>query len=53
MLLLSNSFIGRLKPLTLSPNDLIAAIMLENEALLYAFFVFTAVMARVFAHDLL
>ena len=42
-----------MKPLTLSPNDSIAAVMLENEALLYAFFVFAAIMARVFAHDLL
>ena len=42
-------------PLSLSPNDLVAAVTLENEgALLYAFFiVFAAVMARVFARDLL
>ena len=39
--------------LSLSPKDLIAAVMLENEVLLYAFFtVFAAVMAHAFAHDL-
>ena len=43
-----------MKPLSLSPNDWIAAVTLENDALLYAFFiVFAAVMARVFARDLL
>ena len=43
-----------MKPLSLSPNDSVAAVTLENEALLYAFFiVFAAVMACVFAHDLL
>ena len=44
-----------MKPLSLSPNNLVAAVTLENEgALLYAFFiVFAAVMARVFARDLL
>ena len=57
MLLLSNCFLGRfeavLKPLSLSLNHSVAAVALENEALLYAFFVFAAVMARVFARDLL
>ena len=39
---------------SLSPNDLVAPVTLEKEALLYAFFiVFTAVMAHIFAHDLL
>ena len=39
---------------SLSPNDLVAAVTLEKEALLHAFFiVFTAVIASVFAHDLL
>ena len=34
----------------LSPNDSVAAVTLENEALLYAFFiVFAAVIARAFA----
>ena len=43
-----------MKPLSLSPNDLVVVVRLENEALLYAFFiVFGAVMARVFACDLL
>ena len=43
-----------MKPLLLSPNYSIAAVTLENDALLYAFFiVFAAVMARVFARDLL
>ena len=43
-----------MKPLLLSPNDSVAAVMLENEALLYVFFiVFTAIMARVLACDLL
>ena len=41
------------KPLSLSPNDSVAAVTLENETLLYAFFIaFTAVMARVFTRDL-
>ena len=40
--------------MSLSPNDLVAAITLENEALLYAFFIaFAAVMASVFVRDLL
>ena len=43
-----------LEPLSLSPNNLVAAVTLENEALLYAFFiVFAAIKARVFARDLL
>ena len=43
-----------MKPLSLSPNDLVAAVTLENEALLYVFFiVFATVMARVFMRDLL
>ena len=41
-------------PLSLSPNDSTAAVMLENDPLLYAFFiVFAAVMARVLSRDLL
>ena len=40
--------------LSLSPNNSVAAVTLEKEALLHAFFiVFAAVMARVFARDLL
>ena len=36
-----------MKPLSLSPNDSVAAVTLENEALLHAFFiVFAAVLAR-------
>ena len=46
-----------MKALLLSPNDSVAAlpaVMLENEALLYALFiVFAAVMAHVFTRDLL
>ena len=43
-----------MKPLSLSHNDSVAAVTLENEALLYAFSnVFAVVMARVFARDLL
>ena len=39
-----------LKPSSLRPNDSLAAVTLENEALLYAFFiVFAALMERVFA----
>ena len=41
-----------MKLLLLSPNDSVAAVTLENEALLYTFFiVFAAVMACVFARD--
>ena len=44
------TFQAVLKPLSLSPNGSVAAVTLENEALLYAFFiVFAAVMARIFA----
>ena len=43
-----------MKPLLLSSNDSIAAVTLENDALLYVFFmVFAAVMACVLARDLL
>ena len=43
-----------MKPLSLSPNDLVAVVTLENEALLHAFLiVFAAIMAHVFACDLL
>ena len=46
-----------MKSLSLSPNNSVAAlptVMLENEALLYALFiVFAAVMAHIFARDLL
>ena len=45
-------FIGRFEAVV-RPNDSVAAVTLENEALLYAFFVFAAVMALVFARDLL
>ena len=41
-----------MKPLSLSFNDSVAAVTLENEALLYAFFiVFAAIMACVFMCD--
>ena len=40
-----------LKSLSLSPNDSVAVVMLENEALLYAFVL--VLMERVFACDLL
>ena len=55
MLLLSNCFLGCFEAVVAkSYNDSVAAITLENEALPYAFFiVFAAVMARVFACDLL
>ena len=40
--------------MSLNPNDSVAAVTLENEAVLYVFFiVFATVMARVFARDLL
>ena len=40
--------------LSLSPNNSVVAVTLENEALLYAFFiVFAAVMERIFVRDLL
>ena len=43
-----------MKPLSLSPNDSVAAVTLENEALLYTFFiVFAGVMAHIFGQDLL
>ena len=44
-----------MKLLSLSPNDSVAAVTLEDEAYCtYAFFiVFAAVMARIFARDLL
>ena len=43
-----------MKLLSLSPSDSVVAVTLENEALVYAFFiVFAAVMACVFARDLL
>ena len=43
-----------MKLLSLSPKDSVAVVTLENGALPYAFFiVFAAVMARVFARDLL
>ena len=43
-----------MKLLSLSPNDSVAAVMLENEALLYAFFiVLAAVMAHVFARSIM
>ena len=40
-----------MKLLSLSPNDLIAAVTVENEALL--FIVFATVMARIFVRNLL
>ena len=43
-----------MKPLSPSPNDSVAAVTLENEALLYPFLiVFAAVMACVFAFYIL
>ena len=43
-----------MKPLSLSLNDSVAAVTLENEALQYAIFiVFAAVIASVFVRDLL
>ena len=40
--------------LSLSPNDSVAVVTLENKALLYAFFiVFAAVMKCILARDLL
>ena len=48
------AFYAVLKPLLLSPNDSVAAVTLENEALLYVLFiVFVSVMACIFVHDLL
>ena len=42
-----------MKPLSLSPTDSVAAVTLENAALLYALvIVFAAVMVRVFVRDL-
>ena len=53
MLLLSKCFLGRFEAVV-AEYDLVAAVTLETEALLYAFFiVLVAVMARVFACDLL
>ena len=49
MLLLSNGHFEA----AVRPNDSVAAVTLENEALLCAFFVFAAVMTLVFACDLL
>ena len=41
-----------MKSLSLRPNDSVAAVTLEKEVLLYAFFiVFAAVTARIFARD--
>ena len=44
---------SRIPMFLLSPNDSVAAVTLQNEALLYAFFiVFAAVMARVVSRNL-